>query len=628
MSNEPVQVPAEDLVRSTTLEQGRGSSAQDSTRVTAVATTPEINITATPTPRAPTPPTRTSSTKAVFTTDGSSNPVNQVPVTADGGEANIQPPDDLNKLKEKQSQLEVPSRSSSHAIHQPSPTSTALTGATASDPAESIGKNSKGSISGKRRRASATSSKRSLEASGLAENNIAQPAEGDESKDGTATEKPKKKGPVSRFLAVLNCCGVPDSANSVGKEDPLVPSKKSNKLQPTRTRQSTPGKQGAGPIGSSAAESEKPLNEKPVVAHESEKTEPLAESKQPNEATEVPVSSDNTVPDAKAGDSNSDKKPPEIRDNTQEQSLPVLPETTSPSESRNMNTQTPSQSFGSGVAAETLTPPVASTMEEPATTGKAPSQAQQDTDVEMTDAPPPMPSTEVPGEEPINKDVQTRSTDLPPPPPLAPREAQSVLVTSPTQDVATLPLTEKQQWLLPPIQPRFKGKKCLVLDLDETLVHSSFKILHQADFTIPVEIEGQYHNVYVIKRPGVDQFMKRVGELYEVVVFTASVSKYGDPLLDQLDIHHVVHHRLFRESCYNHQGNYVKDLSQVGRDLKETIIIDNSPTSYIFHPQHAVPISSWFSDAHDNELLDLIPVLEDLAGPRVRDVSLVLDVAL
>lgn len=86
----------------------------------------------------------------------------------------------------------------------------------------------------------------------------------------------------------------------------------------------------------------------------------------------------------------------------------------------------------------------------------------------------------------------------------------------------------------------------------------SEQMLHQADFTIPVEIEGQNHNVYVIKRPGVDEFMKRVGELYEVVVFTASVSKYGDPLLDQLDIHHVIHHRLFRESCYNHQGNYVK----------------------------------------------------------------------
>lgn len=51
------------------------------------------------------------------------------------------------------------------------------------------------------------------------------------------------------------------------------------------------------------------------------------------------------------------------------------------------------------------------------------------------------------------------------------------------------------------------------------------QILHHADITIPVEIEGNYHNVYAIKRPGVDEFMKRVGELYEVVVFTASVSK-------------------------------------------------------------------------------------------------------
>ena len=119
----------------------------------------------------------------------------------------------------------------------------------------------------------------------------------------------------------------------------------------------------------------------------------------------------------------------------------------------------------------------------------------------------------------------------------------------------------------------------------------------------------------------VAELSMRVGS---VLVLTTMLSL----AVAQLDIHKVVHHRLFRESCYNHQGNYVKDLSQVGRDLKDTIIIDNSPTSYIFHPQHAVPISSWFSDAHDNELLDLIPVLEDLAGSNVQDVSLVLDVTL
>lgn len=182
--------------------------------------------------------------------------------------------------------------------------------------------------------------------------------------------------------------------------------------------------------------------------------------------------------------------------------------------------------------------------------------SRRSSDVEMPDAPPTAPSID---EEPLDEPVQPAElqpqTPLPPPPPLSKRQEQ--VATKETPPVPE-PAPEKTSWLLPPIQPRFKGRKCLVLDLDETLVHSSFKILNQADFTIPVEIEGQYHNVYVIKRPGVDAFMKRVGELYEVVVFTASVSKYGDPLLDQLDIHHVVHHRLFRESCYNHQGNYVK----------------------------------------------------------------------
>lgn len=177
--------------------------------------------------------------------------------------------------------------------------------------------------------------------------------------------------------------------------------------------------------------------------------------------------------------------------------------------------------------------------------------------------------------------------------------------------------------LLPPIAPQHVGRKCLVLDLDETLVHSSFKSIQQADYVVPVEIEYHWHNVYVIKRPGVDNFLKKMGEIYEVVVFTASLSKYADPVLDKLDIHRVVTHRLFRESCYNHRGNYVKDLSQLGRPIADTIILDNSPASYIFHPNNAVPVSSWFNDPHDTELTDLCPFLADLG--TVDDVRGVLD---
>ena len=103
----------------------------------------------------------------------------------------------------------------------------------------------------------------------------------------------------------------------------------------------------------------------------------------------------------------------------------------------------------------------------------------------------------------------------------------------------------------------------------------------------------------------------------------STVLQYADPVLDVLDIHRVVQHRLFRESCFNHMGTYVKDLSQLGRKVTEVIILDNSPASYLFHPANAVPVSSWFNDPHDSELIDMIPFLEELA--TVRDVTAVLD---
>ncbi|XP_078062067.1 carboxy-terminal domain RNA polymerase II polypeptide A small phosphatase 1-like, partial [Mustelus asterias] len=167
--------------------------------------------------------------------------------------------------------------------------------------------------------------------------------------------------------------------------------------------------------------------------------------------------------------------------------------------------------------------------------------------------------------------------------------------------------------LLPEVKAQDSGKKCVVIDLDETLVHSSFKPVNNADFIIPVEIDGQVHQVYVLKRPHVDEFLKRMGELFECVLFTASLSKYADPVADLLDKWGAFRFRLFRDSCVFHQGNYVKDLSRLGRDLNKLIIIDNSPASYVFHPNNAVPITSWFDDMHDTELRSLIPFFERLS---------------
>lgn len=167
--------------------------------------------------------------------------------------------------------------------------------------------------------------------------------------------------------------------------------------------------------------------------------------------------------------------------------------------------------------------------------------------------------------------------------------------------------------LLPSVKSKDSGKICVVIDLDETLVHSSFKPVNNADFIIPVEIDGTVHQVYVLKRPHVDEFLKRMGELFECVLFTASLAKYADPVSDLLDKWGAFRCRLFRESCVFHRGNYVKDLSRLGRDLNKVIIVDNSPASYIFHPDNAVPVASWFDDMSDTELLDLIPFFEKLS---------------
>uniref|UniRef100_A0A8R1HJ56 protein-serine/threonine phosphatase n=1 Tax=Caenorhabditis japonica TaxID=281687 RepID=A0A8R1HJ56_CAEJA len=172
--------------------------------------------------------------------------------------------------------------------------------------------------------------------------------------------------------------------------------------------------------------------------------------------------------------------------------------------------------------------------------------------------------------------------------------------------------------LLPPLLPQDVNRKCLVIDLDETLVHSSFKPVKNPDFVIPVEIDGVEHQVYVLKRPYVDEFLAKVGEHFECILFTASLAKYADPVADLLDKKKVFRSRLFREACVFHKGNYVKDLSRLGRNLEQTLIIDNSPASYAFHPENAVAVTTWFDDPADTELMEILPTLEQLNAVNRR----------
>lgn len=328
--------------------------------------------------------------------------------------------------------LHVPSRSSSHKV-QPSPTSTGLSGATASDPQENTGLRSKGSkrsILGRRRNGSTTSSRMSITPPGA-------PTADTKNTHTTTPDMAAPRPPKKSFFSIL-CCGVPE--NTTDANDPEVLANRVSKSIAARpTTASRPDNavtgQADGPLRSQT--------EKDALKH----TEADQSQRElSNQDATRPAQGRSTAPAANGDLARSVS----LRD----QPLPALPQQPGPSSSQ-------------------VSPPTQVPIRMPS--GRTPTKTdlsanrentQDDANVHNTD--------QLTNENGPAADVTTRreeipkSVVLPQPPPLPP--------TLPTEEPVPETAEGKQQWLLPPIAPRFKGKKCLVLDLDETLVHSSFKV--------------------------------------------------------------------------------------------------------------------------------------------------------
>ncbi|KAK7964903.1 dullard-like phosphatase [Apiospora saccharicola] len=216
--------------------------------------------------------------------------------------------------------------------------------------------------------------------------------------------------------------------------------------------------------------------------------------------------------------------------------------------------------------------------------------------------------------------------------------------------------------LIPRRQPSFisyenpdpSHLKTLILDLDETLIHSmsrggrigSGHMVEVRLNTTYVGAGGQQslgpqHPIlyYVHKRPHCDEFLRKVSKWFNLVVFTASVQEYADPVIDWLESERKFFTgRFYRQHCTFRHGAFIKDLSSVEPDLSKVMILDNSPLSYMFHQgkqslaptdsrlsllplsvltwvtpaDNAIPIQGWISDPTDNDLLHLVPLLEGL----------------
>ncbi|KAL6707171.1 Nuclear envelope morphology protein 1 [Coniothyrium glycines] len=169
-------------------------------------------------------------------------------------------------------------------------------------------------------------------------------------------------------------------------------------------------------------------------------------------------------------------------------------------------------------------------------------------------------------------------------------------------------------------------QKTLIIDLDETLIHSianggRFQTGHMVEVKLQAAVGANGQIVgpqvpllyYVHKRPHCDDFLKKISKWYNLIIFTASVQEYADPVIDWLEVERKYFAgRYYRQHCTFRNGAYIKDLAQVEPDLSKVMILDNSPVSYVFHPDNAIPIEGWISDPTDNDLLHLIPLLEGL----------------
>ena len=187
-------------------------------------------------------------------------------------------------------------------------------------------------------------------------------------------------------------------------------------------------------------------------------------------------------------------------------------------------------------------------------------------------------------------------------------------------------------------------KKILLIDLDETLIHSDFNLEYLNDKKVKYDtiikfkdtesdFEENYEDYYdmrrkklkhelfneekeykvgVFIRKGAKEFLTEVSKYFVVGIFTASVKAYADAVIDYLDPNkNLIQFRLYRNNCINVNDKiFVKDLRIIkGIDIKDIILLDNSIYSFSAQINNGILVNSFFNDKNDIELYNVLGYL-------------------
>ena len=187
-------------------------------------------------------------------------------------------------------------------------------------------------------------------------------------------------------------------------------------------------------------------------------------------------------------------------------------------------------------------------------------------------------------------------------------------------------------------------KKILLIDLDETLIHSDFNLEYLNDKKVKYDtiikfkdtesdFEENYEDYYdmrrkklkhelfneekeykvgVFIRKGAKEFLTEVSKYFVVGIFTASVKAYADAVIEYLDPNkNLIQFRLYRDNCINVNDKiFVKDLRIIkGVDIKDIILLDNSIYSFSAQINNGILVNSFFNDKNDIELYNVLGYL-------------------
>ena len=214
-----------------------------------------------------------------------------------------------------------------------------------------------------------------------------------------------------------------------------------------------------------------------------------------------------------------------------------------------------------------------------------------------------------------------------------------------------------------------KGPRTLILDLDETVIHSwenarfldtyqiytnptIYRNFHPKGspsiaYSMLLDMNGNINRIWGLNRPNTYEFLTFASQYFDnIIVWSAGIRPYVDDITKQIFLESGLRPPKLvwsRNKCSNYQGLYHKPISEINAELttrpyvtfkidpKSTLILDDKQHTFMENPQNGILARPYhpgkdrpgkiptLDDLLDRSDRDLLQFMEWLESPKVRN---------